>query len=104
MSRTLKAGSRLFSLACTTEVIVVKAPAEEVELTIGGVAPADSVDARPESPAVADGHEGPSVVGKRYVDEAGTIEVLCTKSGAGAVALNGVLLGIKDAKPLPSSD
>jgi len=104
MSRTLKAGSRLYSAACTTEVIVVKAPPGEVALTIGGAAPVDAADERPEAPAVAAGHEGPTVVGKRYVDEAGTIEVLCTKAGHGAVALDGEALGVKDAKQLPSSD
>jgi hypothetical protein len=43
-------------------------------------------------------------LGKRYVDEAGTIEVLCTKPGDGALALDGQPLEVKSAKPLPSSD
>ena len=41
---------------------------------------------------------------KAVVDEANTIELLCTKPGAGAPAIDGVVLSIKDAKPLPASD
>ena len=41
MSITLKPGARLFSSVCTTEMIAVKAPAEAVELTIGGAAGVD---------------------------------------------------------------
>jgi hypothetical protein len=43
-------------------------------------------------------------VGKRYVDAAGTIELLCVKPGAGSLSLDGVALTTKDAKPLPASD
>jgi hypothetical protein len=30
--------------------------------------------------------------------------LLCTKAGAGSLALDGRALGLKEAKPLPSSD
>jgi hypothetical protein len=43
-------------------------------------------------------------MGKRYVTADGTIELLCVKPGKGSLALNGVALQIKEAKPLPSSD
>lgn len=43
-------------------------------------------------------------MGKRYVDEAGTVELLCVKPGKGSLSIGGVALQIKDAKPLPSSD
>ena len=36
-------------------------------------------------------------MGKRYVDEANTIELLCTKPGDGLPAIAGALLTIKDA-------
>ena len=108
MSLTLKPGSRLFSAVCATEMIAVKAPADAVDLTIGG-SPAltDSAD-RPESgpadDAVADGHGGGTLMGKRYVDTDDTIELLCTKAGDGVPAIAGEPLTLKDAKPLPASD
>ena len=36
MSITVKAGSRLYGATSTTELIVVKTPVAELELTIGG--------------------------------------------------------------------
>ncbi|WP_231611754.1 hypothetical protein [Rhodococcus sp. CX] len=49
-------------------------------------------------------HVGGAVMGKRYVDEASGLEVLCTKAGQGRLALDGTALVLKAAKPLPSSD
>jgi hypothetical protein len=43
-------------------------------------------------------------MGKRYVDEADSVELLCTKPGDGLPALDGEVLQLKDAKPLPASD
>ncbi len=43
-------------------------------------------------------------LGKRYVSEAGDLEVLCTKPGEGTLSLDGAPLTIKGAKPLPASD
>ncbi len=103
MPVTLKPGARLFSAVCTTEMITVKAPAGEVDLTIGGVAPVGSAAERTGGDVV-DGHGGGAAMGKRYVDEAGTIELLCTKPGPGVPALGGTPLQLKDAKPLPASD
>ena len=103
MALTAKIGARLFSDACTTELIVVKAPADPVELTIGGVPPVASADARTGA-AIVPGHDGGTKIGKRYVDAAGTIELLCTKAGDGAPALAGEMLGPKEAKALPTSD
>jgi hypothetical protein len=50
-------------------------------------------------PAFADG----SVMGKRYVDEAGA-EVLVTKPGAGSLSIGDTKLSLKEVKPLPASD
>jgi hypothetical protein len=104
MSITLKPGTRLFSAVCTTEMIAVKAPAGEVGLTIGGAAPVSSAAERGGSDSVAEGHGGGVSMGKRYVDEADTIELLCTKAGDGVPALDGVPLQLKEAKALPASD
>jgi hypothetical protein len=46
----------------------------------------------------------PTAVGKRFADEESGLEVLCTKAGDGALSIDGTLLPMKGAKPLPSSD
>jgi hypothetical protein len=101
---TLKPGTRLFSAVCTTELIAVKVPPGEVDITVGGVPPVSSAAERTQTGSVVDGHGGGAAIGKRYVDSAQTIELLCTKSGAGVPALGGELLQLKEAKPLPASD
>jgi len=99
----LKAGSRWKSAVCDTQVMVVAAPANEVDVTCGGAALVE-LDADPSggepAPDACDGTQ----IGKRYVNEAGDVELLCTKPGAGSLATDGQALGLKGAKPLPSSD
>lgn len=104
MRIVLKPGARLFSAVCVTEMIVVKAPLGELELTIGGAEPVLSASDRPESGVLADGHSAGTSIGKRYVNDDGTIELLCTKAGEGTPALGGEPLVLKEAKPLPASD
>jgi hypothetical protein len=98
----LKAGTRLKSAADETQVVVVRAPADEVDVTCGGH-PLVPMDAEADA-SVEAGHEGPTLLGKRYADEGVGIELLCTKGGAGALFVNGAPLPLKEAKPLPSSD
>ena len=100
----LKPGARIISAVSPTEFMTVKSPTVDVEITIGGVAPVSSAAARDGSAVMVAGHEGESLMGKRYIDEADTIELLCTKPGAGAVAVSGELLRLKEAKALPASD
>jgi hypothetical protein len=99
----LKAGARLKSAVCETQVIVVRAPQGNVELSCGG-APMVALDVETPGgeldPSAAEGTQ----LGKRYADEEFGIELLCTKAGKGSLALNGALLGLKQAKPLPASD
>jgi hypothetical protein len=100
----LKAGTRMRSAVCATEVMVIAAPARDVEVTCGGV-PMIAINAEPPagaspSPAAAKG----TALGKRYVSEAGDLELLCTKPGQGSLGVEGTLLSVKEAKPLPSSD
>jgi hypothetical protein len=102
---TLKAGTRMKSAVCSTEVMVIQAPAGDVDLRCGGapmLAPgaAPPAGAAAPSPAAAKG----TAIGKRYVDAGGTLELLCVKPGPGSLALGETLLQIKEAKPLPSSD
>lgn len=96
-------GTRLFSDACETEVIVVKGPADPVELTIGGREPVTKAGDRSDA-GIVDGADGGTQMGKRYVDDDDTLEILCTKPGAGTIAVAGIALETKDAKALPASD
>ncbi len=99
----LKAGIRMRSAVCATEVMVVAAPESEVGLSCGG-APMIPVGEEPAAGQTIspDANKG-SQIGKRYVNEAGDLELLCTKPGEGSLAV-GAALQIKAAKPLPSSD
>jgi hypothetical protein len=94
----------LFATLGTTEVVVVKAPDAEIELTCNGVqmaiAKASAVDdsAAPTNTAEA------ILIGKRYIDEETGTEFLCVKGGPGPLAVDGRVAQLKTAKPLPSSD
>ena len=98
----LKPGLRLASQVSDTEFVVIKGSGEH-DLSCGG-APAVPVG---DSQAHAGGSgapDGGTLMGKRYTDAGATVEILCTKPGAGALSLDGETLGLKESKPLPSSD
>jgi len=100
---TLRAGERLRSNVCTTVVIVVRAPSVPVDLRCGGspMRPfAEPADGRPLDAAYAGG----TLIGKRYADADSGLEVLCTKNGEGALSIGTRMLGVMEAKALPSSD
>ena len=100
----LKTGSRLRSAACTTEVMVISVPDAAFEVSCGGVPMIDVAETPPGDLSVSpDAAEG-TKLGKRYVNDAGALELLCTKAGDGSLASGGVLLKLKEAKKLPSSD
>jgi len=96
----MKPGTKLKSVVCDTEVMVIRGSDAVVEC--GGKPMADERPAERATvdPAFAEGTK----MGKRYVDAAGTLELLCVKAGQGSLAVSGVALQTKDAKPLPSSD
>lgn len=100
----MKAGSRLKSTVCTTEVIVVKAPAVEVDVTCGGAPMALGTEPVTDRGQAAADAKGGSALGKRYVNGDETLEILCTKAGEGSLGADGALLALKEAKPLPASD
>jgi hypothetical protein len=103
MAVKFRAGQQLVSAIDSTAVIVIRAPAQECTLTCGGVAmtaPGESVKAAEPDPSLMGGTQ----IGKRYVDGADTIQVLCTKAGRGTLAVDGQPLLIQAAKPLPASD
>ena len=98
----LTVGLTLYSTTDSTAVIVVRAPEGDVTVTCGG---AEMTTEKPASdaPPAAPSQDG-TLLGKRYTDEAGSLELLCTKPGPGALAVNDAPLEIKQAKPLPASD
>lgn len=99
----LKAGLRLRSAVCTTEVIVVKAPTAPVALTCGGAPMVPHGESAPAAHLDQSAASG-TLMGKRYADEERGLELLCTKPGEGSLACDGEELMLKAAKPLPSSD
>lgn len=100
----LRPGLKLKSAVCSTEVIVVSAGGGDVDLTCGGVSMTEpTTDAVTGAEAVEGLNEG-SLLGKRYCDEAGNVEVLCTKPGDGSLGIGHDALALKEAKPLPASD
>ena len=93
-------GTRLKSAACNTEVMVIRCGEGTIEC--GG---ATMGEAKPAEPAeLSADHSNGTLMGKRYVDAGGTVELLCVKPGKGSLSVGGVALVTKDAKPLPASD
>jgi hypothetical protein len=104
MATVLKAGARLRSAACDTQVMVIKAPAGALELSCGG-APMLAGNAAPQPEvALAPAFASQTLIGKRYVNLDESLELLCTKGGEGSLALDDAPLAVKQAKQLPSSD
>jgi hypothetical protein len=99
----LTPGQKLRSAVCDAQVVVVRAPADEVDLGCGGApmldAAADAGSAELD-PSLGDG----PLIGKRYADEEAGLELLCTKGGTGALTVGGRAIELKGAKPLPASD
>lgn len=96
----MKPGTRLKSAACDTEVMVIRCGAGTIEC---GGAPME--EAKPaEAAALSPDFSGGTLMGKRYVDPDGQFELLCVKPGKGSLAVDGLALSTKDAKPLPASD
>jgi hypothetical protein len=63
----------------------------------------------PTEPATADARLDPAhaqgtLIGKRYIDAQDRAEMLCTQGGQGSLTFDGVVMSVKQAKALPSSD
>jgi hypothetical protein len=99
----VKPGDRLRSRVCGTEVIVVRAPSVDTEIACGGEPMAKN---EPTAAAKANGAAaGPgTLLGKRYADEEIGLELLCTKAGHGQLSVDGRVLALRQARPLPASD
>lgn len=98
----LKPGSRFASVTCETEVVAVKGSGG-IDLRCGGEPMVPVGESEVIGPPAAGFDEG-TLVGKRYVGADGSIELLCTKAGAGSLSIGEDVLEVKGAKPLPSSD
>ena len=96
----MKPGSKLKSAVCDTEVMVIRGANVVVEC--GGAPMTEQAPAAKQ--AINSAFAQGTRIGKRYVDAAGSVELLCVKAGQGSLSVGGVALQIKDAKPLPSSD
>jgi hypothetical protein len=99
----LKAGTRLRSATDACEVVVVKAPADPVDLRCGGHALLP-IDAEGSPQSIEAGFDQGTQLGKRYADEELGLEVLCTKAGEGSLSVGDTPLEVRGAKPLPASD
>lgn len=99
----LAAGTKLASAVCNAQGIIIRPPSEQGVITCGGEA-VTAPGAGAGVTQLADADPAPALIGKRYVDEATGLEVLCTKGGKGAFAFEGRPLTLKEAKPLPASD
>lgn len=101
MAQIYKPGTKLSSTVCKTQIMALRVPNEELEISCGG-APMQIGD--PAELGAMSGENSGTLVGKRYTDEAETMEFLCTRGGEGSLAIKGYVIDIKAAKKLPSSD
>jgi hypothetical protein len=97
----LDTGARLRGTVDEAQFIVVRAPSAKVELLYGGEplaagSPPTAADATAAGTGV--------LLGKRYVHEPTDLELLCVKAGRGDLTVEGQVLRVKSAKPLPASD
>jgi hypothetical protein len=97
---TIKPGIKLKSAVCDTEVMVIRA--SNVVVECGGVPMAE--DRPADRPALDPAFAAGTKIGKRYVNGAGSVELLCVKAGKGSLSIGGEALKTKDSKPLPASD
>ena len=101
MAVQLRAGQALYSTIDPTSVVVIKAPAGPVSISVNGVAlTASKPDVVPSDAPAGEG----TVLGKRYADDGTGIELLVTKPGTATLEVNGASLAVKESKPLPASD
>jgi hypothetical protein len=108
-----RAGARLASAVDATEVVVVRSPGQPLDVRCGGHAmvPLDGdrdhaggTDRAEDPGTVSPDHAAGTLLGKRYVDDAQTVEVLCTRPGEGSLSVGDEPMRLKEAKPLPASD
>ncbi len=70
----------------------------------GGAAAVPVGDPASHQGGISEELSGGTLLGKRYVDPDDSVEILCTKPGAGTLTYDGLALALKESKPLPASD
>ena len=100
----LKPGSRWRSAVCDAEVVIVRAPAAQATLSIGGAGVLPAGAGRPASAEPDEALAGGTVLGKRYADEATGLQVLCTRAGTGTITVDGRQATVLAPRRLPASD
>lgn len=83
---------------------MIKTPSSDVDIRCGGHPMVQAGADRPEGLTAEAGFDSGTLLGKRYTDETGGLELLCTKGGASSLSIGETALQVKEAKPLPSSD
>jgi len=99
----IKPGTRLKSVVCDTEAMVIKYSGD-AGISCGGEIMVDAKVEASEKGTINEAFSAGSLVGKRYVDADDSIELLCVKPGAGSLSVGDTPLVEKSAKSLPSSD
>jgi hypothetical protein len=99
----LTPGTRMRSVSCTTEIIVIAGRAGELTCDGQRMIPKSETDASP-APPRDDPANDATLLGKRYRTPDGTVQVLCVQQGRGALAFDGILLELIKPKTLPASD
>jgi hypothetical protein len=100
----VKPGTRLKSQVCDTQIVIVRVPAADLDIRCGGVPMIAATEINSEGLAIDAEFAVGTLMGKRYADEAETLEFLCSKGGAGSLSIGEAKLEVKGAKALPSSD
>ncbi|GAA3137494.1 hypothetical protein GCM10020255_013000 [Rhodococcus baikonurensis] len=80
----LKVGQSLASAVDGTTLVVLRPAEGDVTLTCGGVQMSEGKTTSGDGTSIDAAHIGGALIGKRYVDEASGLEVLCTKPGQGS--------------------
>ena len=99
----LKLGAKYRSSVCDTQIMVIRTIPEPLDLRCGGASMAGPNE-ETLTATIAHGFGEGTLIGKRYIDAADQIELLCTKGGKGSLSLGTEALQVKVPKALPSSD
>ncbi len=99
-----KPGARLRSAVCDAEFVVVRPASNVRDLKCGGQPLVPVGDAAPAGVTIDETLADGIQAGKRYWDESSGLEMLASKGGRGTLTIDDRKMGLKEAKPLPSSD
>lgn len=98
-------GQRLRSQVDATELIVVRALPDDLDLRCGGAQLIELGQEPATEPELVRVSDAPTAqLGKRYTDPSGTLELLVTKAGGCALTIGAQPLVQRATKPLPASD